>query len=51
MNNPLDFEIIIIEGIHKKMACFIPQKGPWTDQIHLQNDKNVCVFHRMGTTQ
>jgi hypothetical protein len=45
MNHPLDFEIIIIEGIHKKMACFIPQKRPLTNQIHLQNDQSACVIH------
>ena len=37
--------------MHKKMACFISQKTPLTNQIHLENEQNSHVIHYMGTIE
>jgi hypothetical protein len=51
-NNYWNFLIITLkEVMHKKMPCFIPQRIPLTNQIHLKNEQDAWVIHLMGITQ
>ena len=41
MNNHLDSRFIMIEGRDAhEMLCFIPPKGPLTNQTHLENEQH-----------
>ena len=46
MEKPLDFGIITIERRDtQECAVFYPQRIHLTNQIHLENEQNACVFH------
>ena len=33
------------EVMHETMRCFIPEKRPLINQIHLENERNACMVH------
>ena len=51
MSDTLDSWIIAIKGSHAQEIAFILPKRHLTNQIHLENERNACVIHSMGTTQ